>query len=294
MRLTPGRRLTITGATLLLTGALAGDPGSALAQDGSWPQFRGPNRDGRSADTNLLKEWDADGPALAWKTTGLGTGYSSLSVTADRIYTMGDLEGAQHVLALAAADGKLLWKTKIGPVWLDRFPGPRATPTVDGALIYALGTEGDLVCLEGATGKVRWQKNLAKDFGGFSHVRLEVRRVAARGRRSRHRHARLERRRAGRAEQGHRCHHLEGRHPHGGGGGARRGRLLVGRDLERRRREAVRPASRARPGRHPRLRRRLSLGLQPGCQQRRQHPDADRAAATTSSARPATTPGARS
>ena len=55
---------------------LAAQPRAAAT--GNWPQFRGPNRDGKSADTNLLKQWDADGPALAWKVSGLGTGYSSL------------------------------------------------------------------------------------------------------------------------------------------------------------------------------------------------------------------------
>jgi outer membrane protein assembly factor BamB len=171
MPLTPGRRFWIAGAALLLAGALAGFDGPAslsvgAADAASWPQFRGPKRDGHSPDTNLLKQWDAGGPALAWKASGLGTGYSSLSIGGDRIYTMGDFADGQYVLGLSATDGKTLWKTKIGPIWVDRYPGPRSTPTVDGALIYALGTEGDLLCLEGATGKVRWQKNLVRDFGG--------------------------------------------------------------------------------------------------------------------------------
>ena len=171
MPLTSGRRFSITGAALLLAGSLAGDAGpvrvSAAAADApNWPQFRGPNRDGRSADTNLLQQWDAAGPALVWKTSGLGTGYSSLSIGGDRLFTMGDIDGSQQVVALSATDGKVLWTTKVGPIWQDRYPGPRATPTVDGALIYTLGTEGDLVCLEAATGKERWRKNLVRDFGG--------------------------------------------------------------------------------------------------------------------------------
>jgi outer membrane protein assembly factor BamB len=171
MPLTPGRRFWLAGAALLLAGALAGFDGFAWPTVGaadavSWPQFRGPKRDGHSPDTNLLKQWDADGPALAWKASGLGIGFSSLSIGGDRIYTMGDFADGQYVLGLSAADGKQLWKTKIGPIWVDRYPGPRSTPTIDGALIYALGTEGDLLCLEGATGKVRWQKNLVRDFGG--------------------------------------------------------------------------------------------------------------------------------
>jgi outer membrane protein assembly factor BamB len=178
MRMTRERRRLVTAAVALTAGlCLAGAAGLAAQQpaaraaatagpNGSWPQFRGPNRDGRSADTNLLKQWDADGPALVWKASGLGTGYSSLSIGGDTLFTMGDIEGSQYVLALSAADGKQLWKAKVGPIWQDRYPGPRATPTIDGALIYSLGTEGDLVCLEAATGKERWRKSLPRDFGG--------------------------------------------------------------------------------------------------------------------------------
>ena len=174
MRMTSRRRFTKAGAALLLAATLGGDRAAtplaaapAVSDTANWPQFRGPDRDGRSTDTNLLQSWDGAGPALVWKVSGIGTGYSSLSVTADRIYTMGDLGDGQYVLGLSPTDGKLQWKTKIGPVWSDQFPGPRSTPTVDGALIYAIGTEGDLVSLEGATGKLRWKKNLERDFGGF-------------------------------------------------------------------------------------------------------------------------------
>jgi outer membrane protein assembly factor BamB len=151
--------LGLAGAGLLAAPADTGQPGN-------WPQFRGPNRDNLSSDTGLLTQWDAAGPALAWKATGLGLGFSSVAVTRDRIYTMGDLGSDQYVIALSATDGKLLWKTRIGPNWQDRYPGPRATPTVDGDRLYTLGTEGDLVSLDAATGKERWRKNLATDFGG--------------------------------------------------------------------------------------------------------------------------------
>ena len=141
MRITLERGRFVAAAVVLAAGFGLAGPWLAAQQraaaTGNWPQFRGPNRDGKSADTNLLKQWDADGPALAWKVSGLGTGYSSLSIGGDRLFTMGDLEGSQYVIALSAADGKQLWKAKVGPIWQDRYPGPRATPTVDGALIYA-------------------------------------------------------------------------------------------------------------------------------------------------------------
>ena len=44
--------------------------------------------------------------------------------------------------------------------------GPRGTPTVDGDLLYAEGGNGDVACLEAATGKTVWNVNLRADFGG--------------------------------------------------------------------------------------------------------------------------------
>src|SRR5205085_4378946 len=71
--------------------------------------------------------------------------------------------------ALATADGKPVWSARLGKVGPNRgpqYPGARSTPTVDGPLLYALGSDGDLACLETATGKVRWRKNLRADFSG--------------------------------------------------------------------------------------------------------------------------------
>src|SRR5206468_3541550 len=76
----------------------------------------------------------------------------------------------ESVRALQAKDGSPAWSTRIGkvgePDQQPNYPGARSTPTVDGALLYALGSDGDLACLETATGKVKWHKNLRTDFGG--------------------------------------------------------------------------------------------------------------------------------
>jgi outer membrane protein assembly factor BamB len=140
---------------------------SAPLPAADWPGWRGPNRDSVSPDKGLLAQWATGGPPLAFKATGLGGGFSSVAIAGGRIYTMGDRDGAQHVIALGQADGKVQWTAKVGPVWEDEYGGPRATPTVDGGFVYALGTEGDLVCLEAATGKDVWRRSLPKDFGGF-------------------------------------------------------------------------------------------------------------------------------
>ena len=132
-----------------------------------WPQFRGPNRDGVSKETDLLKEWPADGPKLAWKIEGLGAGYSSVAVVGGKVYTMGARDDGEYVLAIDAATQKVLWATRVGEMFKDSHgDGPRCTPTVDGDRLYALGAKGDLVCLETASGKEVWHKSLPTDFGG--------------------------------------------------------------------------------------------------------------------------------
>jgi outer membrane protein assembly factor BamB len=142
---------------------------SAFAASSEWSQWRGPNRDGLSTETALLKEWPKDGPPLLWKTTGLGAGFSGVSVAGQRIFTMGDQTDANHVLSLNRADGKLLWSTKLGkagaPGW-GGFNGPRATPSVDGDLVFALGQFGEVICVNAADGKEVWRKHLTTDFGG--------------------------------------------------------------------------------------------------------------------------------
>ncbi len=142
---------------------------SPLPAAPDWPQFRGPNRDGICAETGLMHEWPEGGPKLLWQLKGLGRGYSTVAIVGETLYTMGDrpLAGrreTQCVLAFDLATRKELWATPVGPPHPDG--GPRSTPTVDGELLYAIGTEGELVCLETATGKLRWQKSFPNDFGG--------------------------------------------------------------------------------------------------------------------------------
>lgn len=156
----PASALTLVLAT---SAALAF---AAAAPSPEWPQWRGPNRDAIAKETGLLTQWPESGPPLAWKASGLGGGFSSLSISGGRIYTLGDRQGSQQVVAMNLADGKIVWTAKVGPIWQDEYGGPRGTPTVDGDRVYALGTEGDLVCLQAATGKEVWRKSLPKDFGG--------------------------------------------------------------------------------------------------------------------------------
>ena len=140
---------------------------SVAQSNANWPQWRGPNRDGISKETGLLKQWPAEGPPLAWKATGAGRGFSSFSVANGKLYTMGLRGDREFIIAFDVATGKEAWATANGNAFRnDRGDGPRGTPTVDGDRVYALGGSGDLSALDARTGKVVWTKNILKDFGG--------------------------------------------------------------------------------------------------------------------------------
>lgn len=131
-----------------------------------WPQWRGPERTGVSAETGLLKQWPKDGPPLAWKATGLGKGFSTPSVANGRIFLIGTRGADEVVIALDEKDGKEIYTARVGSIAKAGYAGPRSTPTVDGSLLYALSSDGDLVCMETLTGKEVWRKNYRADFNG--------------------------------------------------------------------------------------------------------------------------------
>ena len=145
--------------------------GWAVAAD--WPQWRGPQRTGVSAETGLLKVWPKEGPKLLWTFKNAGLGHGSFAVVGNTLYTLGTRGDDEIVIALDVTSGAELWTAKIAPLfvavdqhigWGD---GPRSTPTIDGNHLYALGGQGELVCLDiAAKGKEVWRKNLPKDLGG--------------------------------------------------------------------------------------------------------------------------------
>ena len=132
--------------------------GAALAAD--WPQFRGPNRDGVSRETGLLKSWPAGGPKVLWKAPA-GEGFSHVVVAGGRVFTLYGLGSQEVAVAMDAASGKQVWKTPIdGKYSSDMGNGPRSTPTVDGGMVYALSANGKLVALNAANGKKAWERDL--------------------------------------------------------------------------------------------------------------------------------------
>lgn len=159
--------ISVKRMTALLFLAVSG--ATSFADD--WVQWRGPNRDGISREKGLLKEWPKEGPKLVWQIDDLGDGYSTPSVAQGRLYLLAN-QGLddEFVKAIDAKDGKETWSTRLGKVGNPRqqpsYPGARSTPSIDGKLLYALGSDGDLACLATSDGKVRWQKNIREEFAG--------------------------------------------------------------------------------------------------------------------------------
>ncbi|MBU4329033.1 MAG: PQQ-like beta-propeller repeat protein [Acidobacteria bacterium] len=125
-------------------------------------QWRGPNRDGKYPEKNLLTVWPEEGPALIWSAEDLGEGFSSAAVTADRVYITG-LFGSSGFLSALDHSGKLLWKKEYGKEWSGSHPGARTTPTVVGNRIYLMSAFGLVVCFD-RDGKMVWSLDLQKQY----------------------------------------------------------------------------------------------------------------------------------
>ncbi len=155
-------------ATLLSLILLAFPAAAARAAD--WNEWRGPARDGLSAEKGLPSKWSPAGEGLAWKAPYGGR--STPVVHGDRLYLLNaagkgpDLQ--ERLLAFNADTGKLLWEHRFN-LYLSDVPPHRiawASPAVDAATgnVYVLGGAGVLLSLSPA-GKVLWERSLGEDFG---------------------------------------------------------------------------------------------------------------------------------
>ena len=140
-----------------------GSDGPIASPEPGWPQWRGPHRDGISAETRLLTKWPEGGPRLVWKIDGLGRGWSSPIIVGQRLYVTGDLDDELVVFAFDR-DGKPVWQAKNGRAWTGAFPGSRACCTYSEGKLYLLGSHGRLACLEATSGKELWVVELRQRF----------------------------------------------------------------------------------------------------------------------------------
>ena len=149
---------------LVVSALLCGSILTATATE--WPQWRGPNRDGVSDEVGLLKEWPSEGPKMLWKVS-LGEGFSGISVSQGRVYTMFSKGNDEFVVCLDATDGAEIWRFRSDKNYHEGQGGngPRATPTIDGDLLYTISAHGKLYALNAASGQEIWSHDLQRKFG---------------------------------------------------------------------------------------------------------------------------------
>src|SRR5262249_34790523 len=111
--------------------------------------------------------WPSGGPKLLWTFKEAGIGFSGPAVVGDRLYTMGAENNKEYLYALDLPTQKKRWSTEVGPLFVNGYgDGPRGTPTVVGRLVYALGGQGNLVCVRAADGTEVWRKSMQRDLAG--------------------------------------------------------------------------------------------------------------------------------
>ena len=160
---------------LMAVGVMLIAGGAAQGQD--WPQWRGPNRDGKVTGFVAPQTWP-QALKQVWKVT-VGAGDATPALVGDRLYVFVRQGDEEVTLCLNAADGKEIWHDKYAAQAVTgapaRHPGPRSSPTVADGKVVTLGVGGVLSCLDAATGKVVWRDKeftqaVPKFFTGMSPI----------------------------------------------------------------------------------------------------------------------------
>ena len=133
---------------------------------GDWTCFRGTNRDGVIGGTAIATNWNVNPPVLIWK-HAVGPAWSSLLLLGNRIFTQEQRAEKEAVVCYDANTGSELWVHADTARFEESVsgPGPRATPTFAEGRLFTLGGTGFLNCLEAATGKCLWKRDIKEASG---------------------------------------------------------------------------------------------------------------------------------
>lgn len=141
---------------------------AATASSGStyWTDFRGPLRDGVYRERPIRTDWPKDGLKPIWREP-IGGGYASFSIARGRAFTIEQRGPQEVVTAYEVATGRELWTSGWAGAFREMMggDGPRSTPTWSDGRVYAQGAQGELRCLDEATGRTIWRTNMLEDAG---------------------------------------------------------------------------------------------------------------------------------
>jgi len=138
-------------------------------QAGDWPEFRGANRDNRVYGVKLATDWESHPPKQLWRHR-VGPAWSSVIVVDGKLFTQEQRRENEAIVCYDASTGEELWAHEDATRFFEPLSqaGPRGTPTFADGRIYALGGTGKLNCLDAATGKRIWSRDIEKDAGDES------------------------------------------------------------------------------------------------------------------------------
>lgn len=149
----------------LSAGLATTDFSSLFADD--WPQWRGPQRDGKWREEGLVDELPVDRIPLRWSVP-IGAGYSGPSVAGGRVFVTDKQEKSpttERILCFDESDGRMLWQHEyVAQYKIGYAAGPRASISIAEDQAFALGAMGHLHAMEVGTGKVIWSRDLNGDY----------------------------------------------------------------------------------------------------------------------------------
>ena len=119
--------------------------------ESGWPQWRGPNRDGRAPAGPFRANWDKR-PLRELFSVPCKGGYATCTVVGGKLYTL-DYDAAdksERLICLDANDGTPLWESSAPAEYgsIGHPAGPRSTPAVHGGRVYTVGATGQFACTE--------------------------------------------------------------------------------------------------------------------------------------------------
>ena len=132
-----------------------------------YPQFLGPSRNATLPGPVLARDWTARPPQQLWRHP-IGAGWSGFAVARGFAVTQEQNGSEEMVVCYNALSGKFIWSHADTARYFTTLAGegPRATPTIDGCKVYALGATGILNCLDLQTGELIWSRNIILENGG--------------------------------------------------------------------------------------------------------------------------------
>ena len=140
----------------LLICAVLAVGGPVWAQD--WPQFLGPERNGRYTGPPLNTDWPSGAPSELWRSS-VGEGFAGPIVAGDRLILFHRVDGQEVVEARDAMSGRPVWRHAYRTTYRDDFgfdEGPRAAPVVVDGRVFTFGAQGQLHAVSLKTGDLLW------------------------------------------------------------------------------------------------------------------------------------------